>query len=62
MSLLDIWHGRYRITVDTCIDSDEFVWTIFCDGNDLMDGYEASQEDAYKKARQALKEHLAEIE
>lgn len=52
---------RFDLTVERCIDSPEWVWTILCDGGVLCDGYEATKRDAERKARKAYREHLHEI-
>lgn len=52
---------RYSYRVDTCIDSDNYVWTLLCDGQDLADGYESTAEEAKQKAKQAYREHMAYV-
>jgi hypothetical protein len=49
----------FRITVEKCIDSDEYVWSILDDYNGVRaDGYSATEADAWVDARKCRHEEI----
>jgi len=46
-----VWIDQsYSYTIESCYDSDEYVWTLNFDGFALADGYESTVKDAERKA------------
>ena len=51
---------KLRITVEQCIDAECFVWSLLAyDGGVYMDGYAATEDDAWDEAREARAEVYA---
>jgi hypothetical protein len=53
--------NRFSFTVERCIDSPEWVWTLYCDDQDMADGYEATRQEAARKALQAYREFVEQL-
>lgn len=51
-----------HIKVEQCIDSEDWVWSLLDDYNGVrMDGYEATEQEALTKAREARQEEIERL-
>lgn len=56
---------NYYLTVERCIDSSEYVWTLrfgVDDNGAISDGYAATAREAEKAGRRAYYDHLEYVE
>lgn len=50
--------NEHSFTVEWCIDSPEWAWTLLCYGQDERDGYAATEREAKAAAREAYRERM----